>query len=107
GEGLLLGLVDRVLPAEEVLPAALAYAREVASACSPRSIATIKWQVNRHAEIDLQTALRESLALTDESLRAPDFAEGIRAYAERRAPAFPPLEAGEPLRSIRQTLVEE
>src|SRR3954471_1496033 len=37
-----LGLVNRVLPPEQLLSEALAYGRDVASNCSPASLATIK-----------------------------------------------------------------
>lgn len=90
-EALEMGLVNRVFPADQLLPETLAYARAVAAGCSPRSVATIKWQVYRHAESDLRTAVAESLALTDRSLTGPDFKEGIASYGERRPPRFPDL----------------
>jgi enoyl-CoA hydratase/carnithine racemase len=90
-EALQMGLVDRVFPAERVVAETLEYAREVATVCSPRSIAAMKWQIYRHAEASLDQAIKESLALTDLSLTSPDFKEGIASYSQRRPATFPPL----------------
>jgi enoyl-CoA hydratase/carnithine racemase len=92
-----LGLVNRVLPLEELLPAALEYARDLAENCSPASMATIKRQVWRHLTTDLSTAIAESAQLVVDSLGAADFREGVASFVERRPPRFDPLvpETGE------------
>ena len=84
-----IGLVDHVRPAEEVLPAALAYADELATQCSPASMAIIKQQVNRAHETDLGTATREAVELMLASFATPDFREGVLSHLERRPPRFP------------------
>jgi enoyl-CoA hydratase/carnithine racemase len=85
-----LGLVNRVSAPERLLEETLAYARELASQCSPASMATIKRQVYA----DLQRALPEALAEADrlmfESFAAPDFVEGVTSFLERRDPRFAP-----------------
>src|SRR3954463_13804108 len=70
-----LGLVNRVLPPEQLLSEALAYARDVASNCSPASLATIKRQVYAHSVATLDEALEESDRLMRQSLKGPDFKE--------------------------------
>jgi enoyl-CoA hydratase/carnithine racemase len=95
-EAFQLGLVNRVVPGERLMPTTMEYAREVASSCSPASVASIKWQVYRHRESGLETALRESLALTDRALAGEDFGEGLAAYRERRPPRFPDLAGDRP-----------
>jgi enoyl-CoA hydratase/carnithine racemase len=86
-----MGLVNFVMPAEEVLPAALEYARDLARNASPTSMSVIKRQVLRHVDLPLDEALAESNALLAESLRRPDVAEGAASFVERRPPRFAPL----------------
>jgi enoyl-CoA hydratase/carnithine racemase len=85
-----LGLANRALPSETLLEQTLAYARELAVQCSPASMATIKRQVYG----DLDRALPDALAGADrlmlESFGAPDFAEGVSSFLERREPSFAP-----------------
>ena len=57
-------------------------------------MATIKWQIYRHWETDLPTALAESNGLMARSLREPDFREGVASFVERRAPGFAPVKSG-------------
>jgi enoyl-CoA hydratase/carnithine racemase len=86
-----MGLVNFVLPPEQVLPAALDYARDLARNASPTSMSVIKRQVLRHLDLPLDEALAESNALMAESLRRPDVAEGVASFVERRPPRFEPL----------------
>jgi len=90
-EALEMGLVNRVLQPEEVVAAATAYARDLAANCPPGSMAVIKRQVYRHSGTDLETAVRESVKLMEESLTTEDFKEGVASYVEQRAPRFRPL----------------
>ena len=87
-----IGLVDHVLPVDEVLPAALAYARELAENCSPRSMAVIKRQVYQALESELDPARREAVALMLASFAGDDFREGVLSHLEKRPPNFPPLD---------------
>jgi enoyl-CoA hydratase/carnithine racemase len=93
-EALQLGVVNQVHPKEEVLEAALAYARDLAANCSPASMATMKHQVYTHASVDIATALEQSTAYMQQSLQGPDFKEGVSSYVEKRPPAFAPLGEG-------------
>lgn len=90
-EALRMGLVDRVVPADELLDAAVAYATDLAECCSPASMAIMKRQVLRHAETDFAQAVAECDQLMLESFERPDVKEGVSSYLDRRAPAFPPL----------------
>ena len=91
-EAAAIGLVHRALPPDELLPAAMAYARDVAANCSPLAMATAKRQVyadwdrsmaeSRAEARDLVVSLRE---------QSGDFREGVVSYVERRPPSFAPL----------------
>ena len=72
-----LGLVSRVLPADEVLGAAQAYARELARYSSPRAMAVIKRQVLRDLDRDFDDALRRSYAAMHETAGTAEASEGV------------------------------
>jgi len=83
-----LGVVNRSMPVAEVLPAARAYIAELASRCSPTSLAIMKRQVYRQLHAGLGPAEREAQALMVESFGRPDFAEGVQAFLQKRPPRF-------------------
>jgi enoyl-CoA hydratase/carnithine racemase len=88
-----LGLVNYVSTPERLLEDTLDYARELASKCSPASMATMKRQVYADLERGLAEALTEADRLMFESFIAPDFVEGVGSFLERRDPHFAPLGA--------------
>ena len=92
-EALALGLVNRVLAPERLLEGALAYARELATSCSPASMAAIKRQVYLDLERGLVAATAEADELMLRSFAAPDFLEGVASFVERRDPRFAALAA--------------
>jgi enoyl-CoA hydratase/carnithine racemase len=88
-----MGLVNRVIAPESLLEETLAYARELASCCSPASMATMKRQVYADLQRELPAALEEANRLMLESFAAPDFVEGVTSFVERRDPRFAALGA--------------
>jgi enoyl-CoA hydratase/carnithine racemase len=88
-----LGLVNRVYAPDRLLDGALDYARELVVNCSPASMATIKRQVYADLERTLPDTLEEADRLMLTSFTAPDFAEGVTSFVERRDPRFAGLEA--------------
>ena len=93
GEAAELGLVNRAVAPENLIEQTLAYARELAVNSSPASMATMKRQVYTDLERGLPDALAEADRLMLESFSAPDFAEGVASFIERRDPRFASLEA--------------
>lgn len=93
-EALELGLVSRVLPADEVLGAAQEYARDLAASCSPASMAVMKQQIYGAWNQSLADALDQANDLMVQSLKGVDFVEGVRSYVDRRPAAFEPLGQG-------------
>lgn len=87
-EAAAMGLVNAAMPRETVLEQALAYARDLAVNCSPASMATMKRQVYADLERALPDALAEADRLMLQSFTAPDFAEGVTSFLERREPRF-------------------
>jgi enoyl-CoA hydratase/carnithine racemase len=88
-----LGLVNRVSAPEKLLQETLDYARELASKCSPASMARMKRQVYADLDHGLGEALTEADRLMLESFTAPDFVEGVTSFLERRDPRFASLGA--------------
>lgn len=89
-----LGLVNRVIPSDELLSTTLAYARDLATNVSPASMATIKHQLDVEPAMTAAQALEHAEALMRESLQGADVSEGISSFLERRPPSFAPLGDG-------------
>ncbi len=86
-----LGVANRALPREDVLEQALAYAHELATQCSPASMASMKRQVYAALAQPLDDALSDADRLMLASFGEPDFVEGVQSFLERREPDFAPL----------------
>jgi enoyl-CoA hydratase/carnithine racemase len=86
-----LGLVNRVLAPDRLMDTLLEYALEMVVNCSPRSMATMKRQVYADLQRELPDALEDADRLMLESFTAPDFAEGVTSFIERRDPRFAAL----------------
>lgn len=82
-----IGLVDEVVSAGTALQAALDMVREIAQ-CAPLAVAQAKRAVNLGMRMSAADALRLEAALFADLFRTADVKEGIRAFAEKRAPQF-------------------
>ena len=88
-----LGMVKEVVPLEDLMPRALAYAEDMAVHCAPSSMAVIKRQIYGDALRNIHDTSATAEKLMHESMLRPDFIEGITAFFEKRQPSFPPLES--------------
>lgn len=86
-EAFRLGLVDKVVPAGEVMDAALDIARRVSEA-SPSAVRQTKMAITHGAEQSLATALRLEIEGWVVNFAHPDRVEGLTAFLERRPPRW-------------------
>jgi enoyl-CoA hydratase/carnithine racemase len=89
-EAVELGLVNKVLPPDELLPFTMEYARKIAAECAPSSLRAMKRQLYGDMMRDLGPSAKDAYDQMVEMIRADDFAEGVRAYGEKRPPKFAP-----------------
>jgi enoyl-CoA hydratase/carnithine racemase len=87
-EAFRMGLVSRVVPDAELMPAARTLAKEIATQCGPLGISHVKRLVYGHLFTDLATALVDDDHSAVELLKSEDFKEGIKAFQEKRVPQF-------------------
>lgn len=87
-EALQLGLVNRVLEPDDLLPAALEYAHDLAAHCSPKAMAAIKQQVLADWEVSSEHSRLSALVTVSELVAGADFAEGVASFTDKREPHF-------------------
>lgn len=82
-----LGLVNRVVPAGELPTAARAWAQRLAEGPTV-ALGLGKRLVNRALDVDRAAALAEEAMAAEINMTSEDGQEGLRAFRERRTPAF-------------------
>ena len=88
-EAAAMGLVNKAMPADQVLAHSQQYVRDLAEHVSPASMAVMKRQLHSQLHAGLGPAELESRQLMMESFTRPDFKEGVRSFLEKRPPSFP------------------
>jgi enoyl-CoA hydratase/carnithine racemase len=91
-EALAMGMVNQVVPADQLLDEARGYAARLIAGSSPWSMRTMKHQLYADIDASMFEAYGRALALADESVLRGDFKEGLKAWAEKREPRFAPLD---------------
>jgi len=86
-EALTLGLVNKVVPAEQLDAAVEEWAGRLAVAPT-RALALTKWLVNRSLDSDRATAFAEEALAQELNMGTADANEGVAAFVERRSPTY-------------------
>jgi enoyl-CoA hydratase len=82
-----IGLVNHVVPAAELMPRAMAYARKLADGAQ----CAIRWSklaINKHVLQSINLTLELGLATEFMCTRTEDQMEAVAAFREKRAPRF-------------------
>src|SRR5262245_38698806 len=82
-----LGILNRALPAERVLPEAMAMAHSIA-ANAPLAVRDTKAAIRRGLALDIRAAARAEAHVQAASLDTEDAREGIAALLAKRPPKF-------------------
>jgi enoyl-CoA hydratase/carnithine racemase len=83
-----LGVASRALPADQVLPAALEMARDIALHTAPLSVAVTKRLLWQGLELGPEQVGRLETALHRHLMGKSDAVEGVVAHLEKRAPRW-------------------
>ncbi len=81
------GIIEAALPLDELLPAAMAVANDIASK-SPKAISLAKRAINTVENMPLRDGYRFEQNLTNEMTQHEDSKEAMRAFMEKRKPVF-------------------
>ncbi|MEO0981505.1 MAG: enoyl-CoA hydratase-related protein [Pseudomonadota bacterium] len=79
-----MGLFHKALPRDEVLPATIAYARDLITRVSPESLRQSKRQVYLDLHRDIGASVREANTLLGAMAKQTNFKEAIRAFLDKR-----------------------
>ena len=82
-----IGLINEIVPADQLMPWALAKAEAIA-ANSPAAVWAVKTQISAMAADHAQAREALDQKLGDRVRASPDFAEGIAAFREKRAARY-------------------
>ena len=82
-----IGLVNRVVPVDELMPTAKEMAKKIATK-SAAALKLAKTAINRGMQTNLESGLKYEYELYSLSLSLEDKVEGVNAFLEKRAPKF-------------------
>lgn len=92
-----MGLVDRAVELEDLIPETMKYAKALAANSSPIAMGTIKRQVYQSWHSSMEESRTTAIRFWMGHLRShPDFKEGINSYLDKRPPQFQPWDVTTP-----------
>lgn len=84
-EAMEMGFLNKLLPADELMPHVMDYARKLASGVSPGSLRETKKQIYTDLHRDAAAAVVAAERLLEDMIKHPDYKEGVKAWLEKRA----------------------
>jgi enoyl-CoA hydratase/carnithine racemase len=83
-----MGFLNRIVPAEALMDEVMAYARTLARSVAPGSARETKRQIYRDLHRDVASSVKAAEALLEQMACEPDYKEGVKAWMEKRPPAW-------------------
>jgi enoyl-CoA hydratase/carnithine racemase len=87
-EAMAIGLVEQVVPAAELMTAAVALARRIVDHTGPIAVTQAKFAINQGLEVDLATGLAIEAKAYEVTIPTRDRTEALKAFGEKRKPVF-------------------
>ena len=87
-EAMAMGFLNRIVPAERLMEEVLDYARTLATSVAPGSARETKRQIYRDLHRDAASSVKRAEALLAEMSKTDDYREGLKAFMEKRPPAW-------------------
>ena len=83
-EAMGMGFLNRLVAPEDLMGEVQAYARVIADGVAPGSARETKRQIYRDLHRGAADAVRDAEALMNSMIKHPDYAEGVKAWMEKR-----------------------
>ena len=83
-----MGFLNAILPPDRLMPHVLTYAGALADHVAPGSARETKRQIYRDLHRDAASAVIDAERLLDAMITHPDYAEGVKAWMEKRSPRW-------------------
>ena len=87
-EALTMGLVNAVVPQDELMPYTYNYVRKMITTVSPGSLRETKRQIYSDLHRDVRAAIVHATEQLERMATEPDFVEGVTAFVEKRLPRW-------------------
>ena len=87
-EALTMGLVNAVLPPDELMPYTYNYVHKLITTVSPGSLRETKRQIYSDLHRDVRAAVTHATEQLERMATEPDFVEGVSAFLEKRPPRW-------------------
>ncbi len=92
-EAFQLGFVNALFEPDELLPKTYEYVQNMIRTVSPNSLRQTRWQIYRDLHRDVAASVKDSETLLNSMMGEADYAEGVRAFVEKRSPDWPSLKS--------------
>ena len=83
-----VGLVNYLVPKDELMDRTTAYVKNMITSVSPRSLQETRHQIYKDLHRDVASSVEESERLIADMSKDEDFREGLDAYLEKRDPKW-------------------
>lgn len=87
-EALAMGFLNRLVPPDELMAQVRDYATTLARTVAPGSARESKRQIYRDLHRDAAASVVAAERLLESMIREPDYKEGVRAWSDKRPPAW-------------------